>query len=574
MNILKDKVINLKLLQTRIIMRIKDYAEDQKFTSSVILNIFLFGTFFLFFTPRFESNDDISMMEIASGNFHGGPNEFLIFINIIIGNLMKYLYTVMPLYNWYVILLYMIQFIAMVIVFYIFLKHSSTAYNYLLYIAFFIIMLMPFIALLQFTTTAFLAGSSGMLLLITLSEGSNTKRSWVLLGVGILMVLLSGLLRINVFYLVLLLFAPLTIAMIIKTRNIIKIVPLVIAVALFFGAMIYNNLSYYNEDPEWQYYYQYSKLRAQLTDYPYYAWDENTSKIYEDVGWSENDVAMFRSWSFADQEKFSLEDLSYIVANITPFTRGFNDAYETFERAISNLGRTRLLFISACFLLAISFTRKNEKLVLIATVFIIMLAAFFFSYLGRLPFRIILLLTYTIGLVSLYYLSMRHNILLYKVKIIDSQKAFLFAFLAIYILTVIPFFAINARSSDSNRIDQVKMNAFFNELLSHDYIYAMWSLGLRARPVPAFYSEQSRDLKLFAVGGWIIPSPHHNYILNKYSIDNAYYALLKEDVLLISRPREIRFLEQYMNENYGLKVKIERASDFTEGRVYRVKEVD
>jgi len=574
LNILKDKVINLKLLQTRIIMRIKDYAEAQKFISSVILNIFLFGTFFLFFTPRFESNDDIFMMEIASGNLHGGPNEFLIFINIIIGNLMKYLYTVMPLYNWYVILLYMIQFIAMVIVFYIFLKHSSSAYNYLLYIAFFIIMLMPFIAMLQFTTTAFLAGSSGMLLLITISEGSNTKRNWVLLSIGILMVVLSGLLRINVFYLVLLLFAPLTIAMIIKTRNIIKIVPLVIAVALFFGAMIYNNLSYYKEDPEWQYYHQYSKLRAQLTDYPYYAWDENTSKIYEDVGWTENDVAMFRSWSFADQDKFSIEDLSYIVANITPFSRGVIDAFETFNRAISDIGRMRLLFTAACFILAVSFARNNEKLVLIASVLMVLLAVICFSYLGRLPFRIILLLTYTISLVSLYFLSMRHNILLNKVKIIDSQKAFLFAFLAIYILTVIPYFAINAKSSDSNRVDQFKMNDFFNELSSHDYMYAMWSLGMRTRPVPTFYSEQSRNLKLFAVGGWIVPSPHHNYILNKFSIDNAYYALLKEDVLLISRHRAIRLLEQYMNENYGLKVKIERASDFTDGTVYRVKEVD
>ena len=563
----------MRLLQSSVIKRLKDFAQDQKLISSLLLNMLLFGLFFLFFTPRFESNDDISMMGIASGIFLEGPNEFLIFINIIIGKLLKYLYLAMPLYNWYVIFFYAVQYFAMVIFFYLILKHSSNVYNYLLYIAFFIIMLMPFIAMLQFTSTAFLAGSSGMLLLISLNEESGLKRNWVLVGVGILMVMLSGLLRVNVLYLVVLLFVPLTAAMVIKARSLTRIIPFIMALALFFGALLYNNLSYYYENPDWQYYHQYSKLRAQLTDYPYYAWDEHTSKIYEDVGWSENDVAMFRSWSFADQDKFSLEDLSYIVANITPFLRGPSDAFETFKRAISSLGRTRLLFTAACFFLVLPFARKNERLTLIASVFMVMLAAFYFSYLGRLPFRIILPLTYMICLVSIYYLSMRHNILLYKVKILDSRKVFLFAFLAIYILTIIPFFAINARSSASNKMLQIETNMALDELLSHDYLYARWT-GMYTKVIPTFYNEPARDLKHFAVGGWIIPSPHHNKNLDNFSIDNAYYALLREDVLLITSPRATRLLEQYMYENYGLKVNIERASDIANTRAYRVTNIN
>jgi hypothetical protein len=571
---MKRKMIYLELQQIKVIRSLKSFAEDYKFISSVILNTFLFGFFFLFFTPGFESNDDVSMMSIASGFFYEGPSEYLIFINIIIGKVMKYLYTIMPIFNWYVILFYSFQFFAMVVVFYIILKHSGAAYNYLLYIAFFIIILMPFLALLQFTTTAFLAGSSGMLLLISSSEGNISKRSWVVISAGILLVVVSGLLRINVFYLIFILFAPLIIAMVIKTRSISNAVPFIIAVVLFLGSMFYNYLAYYNEDPGWYYYYQYNTLRAQLTDYPYYAWDENTSKIYEDVGWSENDVAIFRAWSFADQDIFSLEDLTYIVANISPFSRGADDAFQTFDRAISNIGRTRLLFVAACFIIAVSFARRNEKFVLIATAFMALSVAFYFSYLGRLPFRIILPLTYTIGLISLYYLTMRHNIILFKIKVVSSQKAFLFAFLVIYILAFIPFLAVNAKSSISKNKQQIEMNKVSDELASLDYLYARWAGVLNTQTIPTFYTKQSVHIKHFAVGGWIVPSPHHQKILAKYSIENVYDALLRDDVLLLANPGVIGLLERYMDENYGLKVLIEPAIDIKSTTAYKVTKAE
>jgi hypothetical protein len=563
----------LILLQNKVIRYLTSAAEDNKLIASIILNMLLFSFFFLFFTPKFESNDDVSMMSIASGYFLEEPNEFLIFINIIIGKLMKYLYTIMPIYNWYVILFYSLQFFSMVVIFYVVLKHRGVVYNYLLYIAFFIFMVIPFLALLQFTTTAFLAGSSGMLLLISLNDGSQSNRSWIPVSAGIFLVVVSGLLRVNILFLVLLLFAPFLMSIIIKTRSVLNIIPIIIAAALFLGAVYYNNISYYNENAHWRYYQDYNALRAQLTDYPYYAWDENTSKIYEDVGWSENDVAMFRSWSFADEDIFSLEDLTYIVSNISP-SRGVNETLITFNKSMSYIGRTRLLFAGAFFIFALSFTRREEKLILIATVLMAIAASMYFSYYGRLPFRIIFPLVYTVGLVSLYYLTMCHNIIIYKVKILSSQKAFLFAISAIYIISVIPFFAINARSSASNKDRQDEMNIILYELSSQEYIYARWAGVLNTQPIPTFYTNSGRDLKQFAVGGWIVPSPHHRVILAKYSIENVYYALLRENVLLIARPEVLGLLERFMNENYGLNIKIEPALDVKSTTAYRVIKVD
>ena len=53
--------------------------------TSLLINAVLFGTFFSFASPRFETNDDVQMMLIASGAHTGHPSEFLIFSSLSIG---------------------------------------------------------------------------------------------------------------------------------------------------------------------------------------------------------------------------------------------------------------------------------------------------------------------------------------------------------------------------------------------------------------------------------------------------------------------------------------------------------
>ena len=49
----------------------------------------------------FELNDDTGMNAIVSGAISGSPSEYLMFTNIIIGYLLKFLFTYIPSVNWY-----------------------------------------------------------------------------------------------------------------------------------------------------------------------------------------------------------------------------------------------------------------------------------------------------------------------------------------------------------------------------------------------------------------------------------------------------------------------------------------
>ena len=56
-------------------------------------------------TLGFESNDDIGMAHIVSGVTTGTPSAELIFSNILIGSVLKFLYGLTDRVNWYTLYL-------------------------------------------------------------------------------------------------------------------------------------------------------------------------------------------------------------------------------------------------------------------------------------------------------------------------------------------------------------------------------------------------------------------------------------------------------------------------------------
>ena len=101
------------------------------FILSLIINIVLFALFFCFITPHFQTNDDNMMMEIASGTLTGQPSAYLIYINIIIGKLLVFLYSFLPNINWYPILFYFIHFISMIVIFYSLFSRKKKYIHYI-----------------------------------------------------------------------------------------------------------------------------------------------------------------------------------------------------------------------------------------------------------------------------------------------------------------------------------------------------------------------------------------------------------------------------------------------------------
>ena len=64
----------------------------------------------------------------------------------------------------------------------------------------------------------------------------------------------------------------------------------------------------YNQDEEYSYYRAYSEARASIVDSEDYGYEAYEEKLRE-IGVSENDYKMMRSWNFADNTIFSKEIL-------------------------------------------------------------------------------------------------------------------------------------------------------------------------------------------------------------------------------------------------------------------------
>jgi len=561
-----------KLGDNKILKNFELFFSNHRFLFSVLINIILFTLFFVLFTPRFAINDDPAMMRIASGELLGEPNEHLIFINVIIGHFLKYMYTILPQWNWYVILFYACHFFSMVAVLYVFLRNQFSFYNVLLFLLLFAFVEVHFLTNLQFTTTAFVTGISGFLILYS-TGFMEAKDKWHGIIAGIILLVLSGLIRSQVFNALLLLWVPLILYRAYTDKSYQVVIPAAIAVILFFSAGHYDD-NYYNLQPDWAYYTQYNSLRANLTDYPQFAYNENTEPVYEEVGWSENNVNMFRAWSFADKEVFPLEDLAYIVENIRPNAA----VVESAESDNTSNGETTtilslipqdiirgLLFILIIFLIAFHVVHKQERRLLLFAFFMIAVAMVYLAYQGRLPLRVFYPMFYSLCIISLFYMTNNSNHFLSRHRIIEGLKKAAYVALSLLFIGVI---FIDGRNSRINMLVQERIDYNLNQLAAQDYIYVTWPRpgSLETLIISRYFSisiinpltiDSYSDVHMATLGGWSVHSPHYKETLVNYGISNIYLDTVNDDtILLVALPFLVEnLLPEFMEENYGLSIK-------------------
>ena len=77
---------------------------SNKIITSFLFSCFIVGISLVFLPFRFEENDDVIMLLLASGNYTGNFESNLIFINPIYGGLVAFLYKSIKGIEWYTFL--------------------------------------------------------------------------------------------------------------------------------------------------------------------------------------------------------------------------------------------------------------------------------------------------------------------------------------------------------------------------------------------------------------------------------------------------------------------------------------
>lgn len=272
----------------------------------------LFGLTFLILTPVYDTNDDPVMGLVASG--YGtvvGPDEHLLYTNVLIGLLLKHLYMLAPLIPWYGGYLLLAQFVAHWLLLYSMLLLKRNRLILFSYLMFYVGVGVYFLVHVQFTSTAFLIGLAGLSLIMVslMLDCRERHRPWLKWG-GACCLIFASLVRFQSLQMLVLTSLPMLLLLFYQYFSSLKIKVYLLPAALaVFGVLggHYYDAQYYQQDEEWREFLTYHAALAPLINDIEIPYNEQTQEVFADVNWSRTDYRAFREWVYLDQEKFSLD---------------------------------------------------------------------------------------------------------------------------------------------------------------------------------------------------------------------------------------------------------------------------
>ena len=287
------------------------------------INAVLLGIFLCLFTPYYDTNDDWLLSNFVNGAM-AEKSARMVYINVIIGALLKGLYTLVPAVPWYALFQYAILFASFTAMTWILLRRWELIPALALSIGFVSIFGMDAYIVVQYTKTTAAATVSGvMLMLYSLGREKGTKGRRASMAAGIILALLGGMYRYYEFLaagavICWVIIDPLTET--IKCgaeaksrlhRAFETIRPFILLLLLFGAVRVIDSAAY--RAPEWSDYIEYNKARTLVMDHgtPHYSMYEEG---YKELGISEDYVSEIRGWNFYDPDKLDTQTMYDIAA--------------------------------------------------------------------------------------------------------------------------------------------------------------------------------------------------------------------------------------------------------------------
>ena len=369
----------------------------------------------------FETKDDANMNRIVSGMITSKPSEFIIFSNILIGKVLKFLYINIQNVNWYVWYLLFSFFIGYTGILYSFSKIKSQLWvkivRHLLIFSVFCFTLL----ILQFTRIATVSIISGYILILF---SNNDRKKYYEIILGVFLIVLGSTIRFYVFLMCFALFIPF-ILFLLKKEQRFKLFYITIALLFSIGLNIYSK-QYYANTPEFKEYLEFKSLRAKITthDTPDFTY-ANQKELVKKIGWTKKDFDVATHFNLdVGHPKFSKENLLFLTSNSK-----FSISKLNFKYVISNINKTLndlLIFLKNkyyyffyLFLILLHIEKKWKELFLVLMSFIYIAGIAVFVSLvmeGNLKSRVIFGLVLPIFLLVIYFLDLKIFVDFIKLK--------------------------------------------------------------------------------------------------------------------------------------------------------------
>ncbi len=269
------------------------------------------AVFVLTLDPGYETNDDVAMQGVVDGG-NGVPLPHLIFSNVVIGLMLKSLYSAAGGFPWYGLYLYLLHFAALVALLYAVLsdRRGPIRLRLLALAGVLAIFHLQMWMQLQFTSTALLLGASGLVLYAAAARDGGRRRVYFAAG---LMVGLAPLVRWATLPALGLLALPVLLITLRRVPWRRQALFAATAAAVVLGASL-AQAAYYQGKEEWHDYFAFNEVRGFLHQAP--GLEGIEQEVLDEIGWSRNDLRMFARWFFTDESVYEIGDLRAIADSL------------------------------------------------------------------------------------------------------------------------------------------------------------------------------------------------------------------------------------------------------------------
>lgn len=557
----------------------------KKFFTIGIINLFIFLIVNLIFNIKYEQVDDFIMYSLYSG-VDGTYNFHAIYMHPVICIIIGTFYRLLPMINWHTIFLLSMQFICFTLIGYTILKKHYTGTTIILYTLFASVFYTTLLLLIQYTSVAALLIMTAFFLLIDILETNQESKNNKLKTVGIftlftigIMTRIQSLLIIAPFYAVyLLIYLVKYKKKIIDKPKIIKLIKYYLITLLITLIVYISNLFIYNTNPIYKRYNEWNNVRTTIQDIIHIDYGKDKD-IYDQVGWTKNDVYLFNTFGFGDENIFSKDNLQKIVdakareGNYYSLnTNLFSILYNIYSMLINNCIFILVIFLGVYILNLLRRNKiKENTLIFLAVI----LVNAIFTILGRNMLRVVIP-EYILGTVLLIY-----NLNLKKEeKINDGTLNCLIIGFMIIVTTTISgqMYGYNYKLEDYESYR--KIINYTNSNKENVYLYTIPSLQNRYLSYSVYQMPPKEAFSnLRQIGGWDMFTQNYYDFKEKNNLDGNLLDLLKENVYLIDGDviwSGVRYnnykgnIALAIKEHYNIEVEFEEVQQFDNLKIYKV----
>ncbi len=512
---------------------------------------------------RFETNDDYWMLQIASGRYTGSPSEFLLYIHVALGLLLKTLFLHWPHFNSYAFVL-LIMHMAFACSVMCCLRHTAKSGFTAVYLMATAALFHGFVFFrLQFTTSAFVgAAAAFMVLLAGVIHPADNPRARISTSVwATLLWAVAWMIRKEAALLAALLAAPMLLYAVMKHRRGPAVALMVAQVLVLCGGLTLFERWYMTRHPEWERFQRFNRARGRIHVAPGYGFDSQSRSVYAGVGWSENDVSVFQQWFFPDANVHSPEKIEHVARSLRR-PMPVRSAVATWLGTL----REQRFFVVAMLVLAAGLLMAQKKWTspfLIALVLSGVLQIYLQGT-ARLPPRVFLPLLFgpTLFLLPSAGLpSQPVSRIAGRIWVVVLLLAMLWAGKRYVILR-----RTHDEMSAAWKIAEVQ------EQLAGARALVLWAddWPVEWAPVRLKWSEAGKSCRYVSLSS-LTQSPHHWTLLKQLQVGDLVEALLtREDVLLACRANRLPNLERYVAEHYGTFARVEDRGGLFNRRIYKL----